>query len=139
PTKLTTQQPDYLNVFFDACVKKNIEWVVMEVAAQAFSLHRVDGLCFDMAIFTNFSQEHGEFYQSMEEYFSAKAKIIEHLKSGAPLLVNADDDRAMSLGENYDDTYCFAPTLYTCPALIGVFNQYNIAAAVTAADHIGIS
>jgi UDP-N-acetylmuramoyl-L-alanyl-D-glutamate--2,6-diaminopimelate ligase len=138
PTKLTTQQPDYLHVFFDACVKQHIEWVVMEVAAQAFTLHRVNGLNFDMAIFTNFSQEHGEFYATMEDYFAAKEKIIDHLKSGAPLLVNADDDRVMNLGVRYDDTYCFSHTLYTCPALIGSFNQYNIAAAVTAASHIGL-
>lgn len=138
PTKLTTQQPDYLNVFFDACVKHGIEWVVMEVAAQAFSLHRVDGLMFDLGIFTNFSQEHGEFYATMQDYFAAKAKIIEHLKKNAPLLVNGDDERAMDLGVIYDDTYLFSSTLYTCPALIGNFNQYNIAAAATCAHHIGL-
>lgn len=138
PTKLTTQQPDYLHVFFDECVKQGIEWVVMEVAAQAFTLHRVDGLVFDIGIFTNFSQEHGEFYANMQDYFAAKGKIIHHLKPGAPLLVNADDERVMDLGEFYDDTYCFSSTLYTCPALIGSFNQYNIAAAATCADHVGI-
>lgn len=139
PTKLTTQQPDYLNVFFDVCVKEGIEWVVMEVAAQAFTLHRVEGLMFDAAIFTNFSQEHGEFYTNMNDYFAAKAKIINHLKTHAPLIVNADDDRVMNLGELYDDTYCFTRTLYTCPALIGDFNQYNIAAAATCAIHLGVT
>lgn len=139
PTKLTTQQPDYLHVFFNECVKQGVEWVVMEVAAQAFSLHRVDGIQFDIGIFTNFSQEHGEFYATMQDYFAAKGKILQHLKPGAPLLVNADDEHAMSLGEFYDDTYCFGCTLYTCPALIGNFNKYNIAAAATCADHVGIA
>lgn len=40
PTKLTTQQPDYLHVFFDQCCKEGVEWVVMEVAAQHTWLHR---------------------------------------------------------------------------------------------------
>ncbi len=70
--ELTTPQPDYLHLFFDTCVQAGVEYVVMEVAAQAFSMSRVDGIEFDAAIFTNFSQEHGEFYATMSEYFAAK-------------------------------------------------------------------
>lgn len=90
-TQCTTPQPDYLQVFLQACTQRNIEYVVMEVAAQALSLFRVEGLAFDAAIMTNFSQEHGEFYPTMQEYFNAKCSIIQHLKPNAPLIVNQDD------------------------------------------------
>src|SRR5205807_2191628 len=62
PTELTTQQPDYLHIFFDACVKAGVEYVIMEVAAQALSMERVYGLSFDAILFTNFGHEHAEFY-----------------------------------------------------------------------------
>lgn len=165
-TTLTTQQPDYLHVFFDACVRSGIEYIVMEVAAQAFSLYRVHGLEFDAAIFTNFSQEHGEFYKTMEDYFAAKTKIIEHLKSGAPLLVNSDDARVKNWASKYENICLFSPLecfdktscicskplsrskglggqgtvvefSYSCPALLGTFNQYNIAAAKQCAELFG--
>ena len=48
----------------------------MEVAAQATSLHRVTDLELDGLIFTNFDQEHAEFYPTMDEYFAAKKAII---------------------------------------------------------------
>lgn len=101
---LTTAQPDYLQVFLRACVDAGVEWVVMEVAAQAFSLHRVDGILFDVGVFTNFSQEHLEFYQNMHEYFEAKKQILSHLKQGAPLITNRDDEAVDRLAQEYSHT-----------------------------------
>jgi UDP-N-acetylmuramyl tripeptide synthase len=60
-TSLTTQQPDYLQVFLDLCVRSGVTHVIMEVSAQALSLHRVEGIEFDGIIFTNFSQNMGNF------------------------------------------------------------------------------
>lgn len=138
-TKLTTQQPDYLHAFFDQCVKEGVEWVVMEVAAQAFSLHRVHGITFDAGIFTNFSREHGEFYPSQDEYFSAKAQLLSYLKPGAPLILNQDDTKVAALGEKYKPTFFFTSTHpYTCPQLVGRFNAYNIAAATAAVSALGV-
>jgi UDP-N-acetylmuramoyl-L-alanyl-D-glutamate--2,6-diaminopimelate ligase len=160
-TKLTTQQPDYLHIFFDACVQRGVEYVIMEVAAQAFSLYRVHGLEFDAGIFTNFSQEHGEFYATMDDYFAAKLQIIEHLKPRAPLLINRDDPKSEILNDAYkkihgknselfsirfvkksNQTEQFNENIdsiiYSCPALLGQFNQYNIAAATECAEFFGM-
>ena len=139
PTKLTTQQPDYLQVFFNACVQEGVEYVVMEVAAQAFSLHRVDGIFFEAAIFTNFSAEHGEFYPTMTDYFAAKSQIMKHLKSGAPLLVNKDDAAVASLADQYKNSFLFSESTLACPALLGRFNRYNIAAASQCAVALRVS
>ena len=50
-----------MHIFLATCVKAGVEYVVMEVAAQALSLHRVDGIAFDGALFTNIDQDHAEF------------------------------------------------------------------------------
>ncbi len=92
PTEFATPQADYLHQFLKACVHEQIEYVVMEIAAQAVTVHRTYGLEFDAIIFTNLSQEHGEFYATMDDYFDAKTEIFNQLKQGAPLFVNADDE-----------------------------------------------
>lgn len=96
-THLTTAQPDYLHVFFNTCLQAQVEYVVMEVAAQAVSLYRVAGLTFEALIFTNFSLEHSEFYQSVDDYFAAKADLLTYIKPGAPVILNADDQRVAAL------------------------------------------
>ncbi len=97
PTQLTTQQPDYIHLFLDACVNQEVQWVIMEVAAQALSLHRVHGIEFDAAIFTNFSHEHGEFYATQNDYFAAKASLLKQVKLNAPVILNGDDALVSSL------------------------------------------
>ncbi len=153
PTQLTTQQPDYLHVFFNQCVKAGIEYVVMEVAAQALTLHRVYHINFYGVIFTNLAQEHAEFYNSMEEYFAAKLKIFELTKKRGPALINADDAWGQRILKKHRTKVIlgdilinmppqFIPfnkdTPFTCPALVGEFNKYNISAATLIAQKVGI-
>lgn len=166
-TNLTTRQPDYLHAFFAQCVTAGVQIVVMEVAAQALSLHRVVGLQFDGAIVTNFEAEHAEFYATIEEYFAAKCKLIDHLKPGAPLLVNGDDARVRTLAVLAPQAFTFGTgkdnTLraerlsarnepltisllrdgdschYSCPILMGNFNVYNMCAAAGLARCLGVS
>lgn len=139
-TKLTTEQPDYLHVFFDLCVKAGVSTVVFEVAAQAFTLYRVHGIQFDLGIFTNFSREHGEFYQTQEEYFRAKTGIVAHLRPDAPLLYNEEDSTVASFARSYPFSQPFSHShLYRCPRLVGKFNAYNVAAATRCAELMDIS
>ncbi|MBI2775387.1 UDP-N-acetylmuramoyl-L-alanyl-D-glutamate--2,6-diaminopimelate ligase [Candidatus Dependentiae bacterium] len=166
PTELTTQHPDYLHVFFDACKKNNIEYVVMETAAQAFSLDRVFDLFFDGVIFTNFSKEHAEFYPNQESYFEAKCQIFAQSKKNAPVFINADDAHYEELKKKCAAAQSFSLRTeslikgeiisndwnglklkivldgkdyqFLCPALLGEFNAYNILAAISMAHRIGI-
>jgi UDP-N-acetylmuramyl-tripeptide synthetase len=155
PTELTTQQPDYLHTFFKLCVNRNVQYVVMEVAAQAQTLYRTYELEFDGILFTNFSQEHAEFYETQEEYFQAKLSIFKQAKPNAPCLVNADDERFSAIQEAFSNiksysceheestyrallnqqsigevsTTCITKENQipvTCEALIGRFNVYNV-------------
>lgn len=51
--------------------------VVMEVSSHALALGRVDGLVFDVAVFTNLTQDHLDFHGSMQDYFAAKASLFQ--------------------------------------------------------------
>ena len=65
--------------------------VVMEVSSHALVLHRVYGLRFSGAVFTNISQEHLDFHTSFEEYLDAKKSIFDRLDATAYAVVNVDD------------------------------------------------
>ena len=90
-TDLTTPQPDYLHAFFDQCRARGVEFVIMEAAAQALSLHRLATITFDAAAFTNFSLEHSEFYATQDEYLAAKLQLFKQLSPHARVVLNADD------------------------------------------------
>lgn len=158
PSEFTTPQADYLHPFFDACVTAGVKLVIMETAAQALSMDRVYGLEFEGVLFTNFSQEHGEFYPTMDAYFEAKKKIFTQKKAIGFELINSDDallaatfPHADTVGTQGDYAYqivsdtrdgitinCNNHTL-ACPALIGSYNAANIAMAVAAAQKLGIA
>lgn len=168
-TNLTTQHPDYLHTFFALCVQNNIDIVVMEIAAQATSLHRVDGLQFDGLIFTNFAQEHGEFYPTMDEYFEAKVAIVEQVKPNSPLLLNSDDERVAGLAVQFPHALMFGiqdmsnsyhgiilqselnslkieitspktnRMVIDCSSLVGDYNAYNILGVASLCLELGLS
>ena len=167
-TELTTQHPDYLHAFFHTCVNAGMEYVVMEVAAQAASLHRVAGIEFDGLIFTNFSATHGEFYTTTHDYYQAKRTLFDYCKKDAHLVINADDQKGQELLQEFKTAYSFGVSdtksyvtfdndhssihgiagnchnqdqsyALSCPTLIGSFNAYNILAASTMAFRLGIS
>ena len=56
--------------------ERDTDTCVMEVSSHALSQHRVDGVLYDLALFTNLSQDHLDFHADMEDYFSAKAQLF---------------------------------------------------------------
>jgi UDP-N-acetylmuramoyl-L-alanyl-D-glutamate--2,6-diaminopimelate ligase len=62
----------------------------MEVTSHALELHRVMGTKFEAVVFTNLSQDHLDFHQTMEKYFSAKAKLFTKEYSACGI-INRDD------------------------------------------------
>ncbi len=163
---LTTPQPDYLHAFFAECKKKGVEIVVMEAAAQALSVHRLDDVLFDAAIFTNFSLEHSEFYESIDHYFAAKYKLYELVQSSGLVVVNTDDERVRKnvptiiaketismQGNGSYNGRLLASNLsglcmnletpqgtfkLSCAALLGEFSAYNLLASVAVVQRYGI-
>jgi UDP-N-acetylmuramoyl-L-alanyl-D-glutamate--2,6-diaminopimelate ligase len=62
----------------------------MEVSSHALILHRADAIHFEVAIFTNLTQDHLDFHADMEDYFQAKRRLFAELGPGTSI-VNVDD------------------------------------------------
>ncbi|QDZ42922.1 UDP-N-acetylmuramoyl-L-alanyl-D-glutamate--2,6-diaminopimelate ligase [Corynebacterium sp. sy039] len=77
PTSLTTPEAPTLQALFRRMVNEGVSHVVMEVSSHALVLGRVSGTEFDAAGFSNLSQDHLDFHETMEEYFSAKALFFD--------------------------------------------------------------
>jgi UDP-N-acetylmuramoyl-L-alanyl-D-glutamate--2,6-diaminopimelate ligase len=68
----------------------------MEVSSHALAQERTRGIEWDVAVFTNLTQDHLDFHRTMENYFEAKAKLFQDLplqskKKGASAVINIDD------------------------------------------------
>jgi UDP-N-acetylmuramoyl-L-alanyl-D-glutamate--2,6-diaminopimelate ligase len=64
--------------------------VALEVSSHALTQHRVDGIVFDVAVFTNLSRDHLDHHRTMDEYFAAKARLFESERQRLAV-VNVDD------------------------------------------------
>lgn len=74
---LTTPEASELHALLARMAEVDVRAVGVEVSAQALSRHRVDGLVFDVAGFTNLSHDHLDDYASMGEYFEAKRELFQ--------------------------------------------------------------
>lgn len=72
----TTPEADAISRFARAMVDRGASHLVMEVSSHALALHRTDALRFDVAAFTNLTQDHLDFHGTMEAYFAAKARLF---------------------------------------------------------------
>jgi UDP-N-acetylmuramoyl-L-alanyl-D-glutamate--2,6-diaminopimelate ligase len=77
-------------------VERGVDSVAMEVSSHALELHRVDGVQFRLAVFTNLSRDHLDFHPSMEAYFQAKARLFD-AERARQAVVNLDDPRGRLL------------------------------------------
>lgn len=93
--------PDALDLqkLFRRMVDENVDVVVMEVSSHALEAHRVDGIDFDIAIFTNLTQEHMDFHKNFENYYNAKKKLFNMCKLA---LINVDSEYGMRLKGEMD-------------------------------------
>ena len=93
-TERTTPESLELQALFRHMADAGCTHVVMEVSSHALCLHRVDGVTFDVGVFTNLTQDHLDFHKTMEEYCRAKAMLFARSKVGA---VNVDDPWAKEI------------------------------------------
>ena len=68
--------------------------VTLEVSSHALSQNRVDGLDFDVAIYTNLTQDHLDYHGSLEDYLAAKQLLFKGLSRESVAIVNMDDPHA---------------------------------------------
>jgi UDP-N-acetylmuramoyl-L-alanyl-D-glutamate--2,6-diaminopimelate ligase len=72
----------------------------MEVSSHAMALHRADAIRFELALFTNLTQDHLDFHADMEDYFLAKRRLFEAGPGTA--IVNVDDPYGRRLAEEFE-------------------------------------
>jgi UDP-N-acetylmuramoyl-L-alanyl-D-glutamate--2,6-diaminopimelate ligase len=139
------------------------EAMVMEVSSHALELHRVNGLQFDLALFTNLTRDHLDFHRDLEQYFGAKRKIFSQLKERGRSVVNVDDefgrrlvgelDNPVTYGESGDVRVVRAElselgivagietprgSLELKSSLLGRYNLENLLAVVAVAEALAL-
>ncbi len=85
----TTPEFTQLLDIFNYSVKEGVKTVAMEVSSHSLVLDKVYGLTFDASIFTNLTQDHLDFHNTMEEYLKAKSLLFKQSKL---CVINVDDE-----------------------------------------------
>lgn len=96
PGNLTTPDPIELNEILKRMYDSGVEIVCMEVSAHAIDMNRIAGIHYSVGAFTNFSQDHLDYFETMEKYFSAKEKfMLSDVVENA--VINVDDDKLAAI------------------------------------------
>lgn len=90
-TTVTTPESVDLQALFAVFAESGAEHVAMEVSSHALALHRVDHVQFDVVGFTNLGRDHLDFHHTLEEYFSAKARLFRGGFSQHAVITTDDD------------------------------------------------
>ncbi|UCD18878.1 MAG: UDP-N-acetylmuramoyl-L-alanyl-D-glutamate--2,6-diaminopimelate ligase [candidate division WOR-3 bacterium] len=166
--KATRTTPELLDIFkiFKEFKEHSIDCAVMEVSSHALKLKRVEGIRFDVAVFTNISQDHLDFHVTMEDYLRSKLHLFSLLGSEGYAIYNRDDESSImieamplankvSYGRNGGtdiggriieqsldglriEVRRGAEKFEVRSPLIGDFNLYNILAAVSVGVALGV-
>jgi UDP-N-acetylmuramoyl-L-alanyl-D-glutamate--2,6-diaminopimelate ligase len=112
PTHFTTPEQLILTYIFYRAREKGIKKIIMEVSSHSLIQHRVDLVHFDVAVFTNLTQDHLDFHKDMESYFKAKRMLFEKVaKYGKNklMIINTDDYYGKRLAREFSE---FNPITY---------------------------
>ncbi len=101
PAGQTTPEALELQSMLARMYADGIRAVAMEVSSHALALARVEALTFDVAVFTNLTQDHLDFHGTLDEYRRAKRHLFELLEASPKprraAVVNADDPSAAEM------------------------------------------
>ncbi len=94
PAERTTPESYEVFSLLSQMKEAGCEYAVMEVSSHALALDRVYGVQFETGVFTNFSRDHLDFHETMENYLEAKSRLFSVCRYG---VVNLDDGAAEKL------------------------------------------
>ena len=106
PLPRTTPEAPDLQRLLATMADEGVDAVAMEVSSHGLQQHRVDGVRYSVAVFTNLSQDHLDYHASMEEYFAAKARLFTSAMSDRAV-VNLDDDAGRRLAGSHLPTITY--------------------------------
>lgn len=99
PTSNTTPNAYDLNSLFSLMCDKGCSYAIMEVSSHALDQCRVYNLDFEVAMFTNLTQDHLDYHITMDNYLEAKKKLFKMCKTA---VINKDDEYAERLMDGLD-------------------------------------
>lgn len=158
---LTTPDTLFLQKTLRSMVDAGMKACAMEVSSHGLAQHRVEGIDFDCAVFSNFTYDHLDFHGTMEKYFDAKERLFKsRVKPDGVSILNADDPKydelkaaslapTISYGIKKEADYrainikmdagsiqfdlVYGGTIYPVSSnLVGEFNLYNLLASIAA-------
>ncbi|MBN2323293.1 MAG: UDP-N-acetylmuramoyl-L-alanyl-D-glutamate--2,6-diaminopimelate ligase [Spirochaetes bacterium] len=158
----TTPDPLVIQSFLHGMREGKTSHCIIEVSSHALAMERVLPSDFDLAVFTNLSQDHLDFHRTMEEYFEAKSRLFTGLSPESVAVLNTDDEygrRLVRMAKGTVVTYGTGPSAAVRGGvqnlslsgsefsingvgfrtrLIGMHNIFNILAAAAAAERLGV-
>jgi UDP-N-acetylmuramoyl-L-alanyl-D-glutamate--2,6-diaminopimelate ligase len=158
--RTTPESPD-LQALLARMIASGVDAAAMEVSSHGLHQHRVDGIRYRAAVFTNLTQDHLDYHASMEEYFEAKARLFtpalaDHavvnidapegrrlLRPDLPTttfgLERSADVRATDVRTTLEGLAFRVDEVEIRSSLRGLFNVENCLAALAVARVLGIS
>ncbi|WP_026899034.1 UDP-N-acetylmuramoyl-L-alanyl-D-glutamate--2,6-diaminopimelate ligase [Daejeonella oryzae] len=153
PATHTTPDPLALNSLLNDMVSTGCDFCFMEVSSHAVAQHRIEGLQFSGAVFTNLTHDHLDFHLTFDSYLKAKKAFFDGLDKSSFALINVDDKHGRVMVQNsraHQKTYGlkniadfkarlienhFSGLLLNIDnqevwfKMVGAFNAYNLLAA----------
>ena len=143
---------------------KGYKHVVLEASSQGIAMQRLETIKFDIAMFTNLTQDHLDYHKTMENYALAKQQLFKQLKENGKAIINADDkyketfmletSNNMTYGLNDGDykitsykmdaiksifNYAFNNKEYSVESsFVGKYNLYNLLGSIAILHELGI-
>ena len=157
--KNTTPDADRLYKYFKKLKEDNCNVISMEASSEAFYRHRLDNLLFDIGIVTNVSEDHLNIHKTIENYLECKKELVKNVKDNGYSILNIDDKyynefnrvakgQVLTYGKKSSDlqiinykeyldktiiTLKYNNQKYNINSpLVGVYNIYNLCAAILA-------
>jgi len=100
PATHTTPDAINLNALLKQMADEGCEYVFMEVSSHAIHQHRINGLQFAGALFSNITHDHLDYHKTFDEYIRVKKSWFDNLSSTAFAISNADDRRGAVMLQN---------------------------------------
>lgn len=105
---LTTPDARSLHCMLSQMASAGVRKVIMEVSSHSIAQHRVSGISFSAAAFTNLTQDHLDFHEDMESYFNVKSRLFAALPSSDKVCaINTDDRWGKRLVANCGNLWSF--------------------------------